>query len=252
MPRFRLTIEYDGGAFEGWQRQEARPTIQRALEQAVFAFAGERVDVVGAGRTDSGVHAIGQVAHVDIGKPFAPGRVRDALNAHLRPAPISVIDVSEAVPGFHARFDAIRRVYWYRILNRRSPPALERGHVWHVARPLDREAMDAAAARLIGQHDFTTFRDAQCQAQSPVKTLDVLEVIRAGEEIHVWAKARSFLHRQVRSMVGTLVEAGLGKRTPDDVAAALAARDRAQCGQVAPADGLHLERVDYRPAPAAK
>lgn len=245
--RFKLTIEYDGGPFEGWQRQEERPTVQGALERAVFAFTAEEADVVGAGRTDSGVHAIGQVAHVDIEKAFTPAKVRDALNAHLRPAPISVLSVEHVAPEFHARFDAVRRVYWYRILNRRSPPALERGHVWHVGRKLDRDAMEEAADRLVGQHDFTTFRDAQCQAKSPVKTLDSLEVMRAGEEIHVWAKARSFLHRQVRSMVGTLVEVGVGKRTPEDVAEALAAKDRARCGQVAPADGLHLERVDYAP-----
>lgn len=244
--RFKLLIEYDGGPFEGWQRQEQRPTVQSALERAVLAFTGEQADVVGAGRTDSGVHAIGQVAHVDIEKPFAPGRVRDALNAHVRPAPISVLSVEEAAPEFHARFDAIGRIYWYRILNRRSPSAIERGHVWHVARALDREAMEDAAERLIGQHDFTTFRDAHCQAQSPVKTLDSLDVMRVGEEIHVWAKARSFLHRQVRSMVGTLVDVGAGKRTPADVGAALAARDRACCGPVAPADGLYLARVDYR------
>lgn len=244
--RFKLLIEYDGGPFEGWQRQEERPTVQGALERAVFAFTGEQADVVGAGRTDSGVHAIAQVAHVDIEKPFAPGRVRDALNAHVRPAPISVLSVEQAAAEFHARFDAIGRIYWYRILNRRSPPALERGHVWHVARALDREAMEDAAGRLVGQHDFTTFRDTNCQAHSPVKMLDSLEVMRVGEEIHVWAKARSFLHRQVRSMVGTLVEVGAGKRTPADVAVALAARDRACCGPVAPADGLYLERVDYR------
>jgi tRNA pseudouridine38-40 synthase len=249
--RFKLLIEYDGGPFEGWQRQEERPTVQGALERAVLAFAGEKADVVGAGRTDSGVHAIAQVAHVDIEKAFAPGRVRDALNAHVRPAPISVLSVEEAAPEFHARFDAIGRVYWYRILNRRSPPAVERGHVWHVARALDREAMEDAAGRLIGRHDFTTFRDANCQAPSPVKTLDSLDVMRVGEEIHVWAKARSFLHRQVRSMVGTLVDVGAGKRPPADVAAALAARDRACCGPVAPADGLYLERVDYA-AKAAK
>ncbi len=243
--RFKLTIEYDGGPFDGWQRQQERPSVQGALEKALLAFAGENADVVGAGRTDSGVHAIGQVAHVDIAKLFAAGRVRDALNAHLRPAPISVLHVEEAAPEFHARFDAVRRVYWYRILNRRAPSALERGHVWQVGRVLDREAMQAAADMLIGQHDFTTFRDAQCQAKSPVKTLDSLEVTRAGEEIHVWAKARSFLHRQVRSMVGTLVEVGVGKRTPEEVADALASRDRARCGQVAPADGLYLERVDY-------
>jgi tRNA pseudouridine38-40 synthase len=245
MARFKLTIEYDGGPFEGWQRQEERPTVQGALERAVFAFTGERCDVVGAGRTDAGVHGIGQVAHLDISKPFAAGRVRDALNAHLRPAPISVLAADEVAPDFHARFDAVRRVYWYRILNRRSPPALERGHVWHVSKALNRDAMDEAAERLIGRHDFTTFRDAHCQAQSPVKTLDRIDVLRAGEEVHVWCAARSFLHRQVRSMVGTLVEVGHGKRTPNDVAAALAARDRARCGPVAPAAGLHLERVEY-------
>jgi tRNA pseudouridine38-40 synthase len=245
MARFKLTIEYDGGPFEGWQRQDERPTVQGALERAAFAFTGEKIDIIGAGRTDAGVHGIAQVAHLDINKPFAPGRVRDALNAHLRPAPISVVAAEEVAPEFHARFDAVRRVYWYRILNRRSPPALERGHVWHVSKTLDRDAMDEAAERLIGRHDFTTFRDAQCQAQSPVKTLDRVDVMRAGEEVHVWCAARSFLHRQVRSMVGTLVEVGHGRRTPDDVAAALAARDRTRCGQVAPADGLHLERVDY-------
>jgi tRNA pseudouridine38-40 synthase len=245
MARFKLTIEYDGAPFDGWQRQEARPSVQGALEGAVFAFTGARSDVVGAGRTDSGVHALGQVAHVDIEKPFTASRVRDALNALVRPAPVSVLKAEEVAPEFHARFDAINRVYWYRILNRRAPPALERGHVWHVMRPLNRDAMDAAAERLIGKHDFTTFRDAQCQAKSPVKTLDRIDVMRAGEEVHVWCAARSFLHRQVRSMVGTLVEVGHGRRTPDDVAAALEARDRARCGQVAPADGLHLERVEY-------
>jgi tRNA pseudouridine38-40 synthase len=219
--------------------------VQGALEDAVFAFTGARSDVVGAGRTDSGVHALGQVAHVDIEKPFTVSRARDALNALVRPAPVSVLAVEEVAPEFHARFDAIKRVYWYRILNRRSPATLERGHVWHVMRPLDRDAMDEAAERLIGNHDFTTFRDAQCQAKSPVKTLDRMDVMRAGEEVHVWCAARSFLHRQVRSMVGTLVEVGHGKLTPNDVTKALAARDRSRCGQVAPADGLYLERVEY-------
>ncbi len=243
--RFKLIVEYDGGRSRAGSVRKSGPTVQGALEKAVFAFTGETVDVVGAGRTESGVHANGQVAHFDIAKLFAPGRVRDALNAHLRPAPISVISVEEATPEFHARFDAIGRVYWYRILNRRSPPALERGHVWHVMRDLDRDAMAQAAEHLIGKHDFTTFRDANCQAKSPVKTLDSLEVMRAGEEIHVWAKARSFLHRQVRSMVGDASRSWDGKRAPDDVAAALAARDRARCGPVAPADGLYLERVNY-------
>ena len=245
MARFKLTIEYDGGGLDGWQRQEGKPTVQGALMQAAFALTGVECDVVGAGRTDAGVHAIGQVAHIDIAKPLPANRVRDALNAHLRPARISVLEAEEVAPDFHARFDAIRRVYWYRILNRRAPPALERGHVWHISRALDRDAMDEAASRLIGQHDFTTFRDAQCQAKSPVKTLDRMDVMRAGEEVHVWCSARSFLHRQVRSMVGTIVEAGFGKLTPDEVEAALKAADRTQCGPVAPADGLHLERVEY-------
>jgi tRNA pseudouridine38-40 synthase len=245
MARFKLTIEYDGGPFEGWQRQEARPSVQGALEDAVFACTGARSDVVGAGRTDSGVHGLGQVAHVDIEKSFTGARVRDALNALVRPQPISVLSAEEVAPEFHARFDAIKRVYWYRILNRRSPPSLERGKVWHVMNALDRKAMEAAAEHLIGKHDFTTFRDANCQAQSPVKTLDRLDLMRVGEELHVWCAARSFLHRQVRSMVGTLVDVGLGKRTTGSVAAALEARDRAQCGLVAPADGLYLERVEY-------
>jgi tRNA pseudouridine38-40 synthase len=249
MARYKLTIEYDGGPFEGWQRQDERPTVQGVLEAALLALTGETVEVTGAGRTDSGVHALGQVAHADIDKAFAPDRLRDALNAHLRPAPVAVLRAEPAAPDFHARFDALKRVYRYRILNRRAPPALQRGHVWLIARPLDREAMAAACERLVGRHDFTTFRDAQCQAKSPVKTLDRMEVMGAGEEVHVWCAARSFLHRQVRSMVGTIVEAGFAKISPDDVAAALAARDRARCGPVAPAHGLYLERVEYCAAP---
>jgi tRNA pseudouridine38-40 synthase len=185
------------------------------------------------------------VAHVDIAKDFSADTVRDALNAHLRPLPISVTLAEAVGEDFHARFSATERTYWYRILNRRAPPALDRQFVWHVARPLDRDAMEAAGERLIGRHDFTTFRDAQCQAKSPIKTLDRFDVMRAGEEVHVWCAARSFLHRQVRSMVGTIVEAGFGKRSADDVAKVLAAKDRSQCGQVAPASGLHLMRVAY-------
>ncbi len=245
MTRFKLTIEYDGGPFHGWQRVDSGPSVQGALMEAVEKFTGARADVVGAGRTDSGVHALGQVAHVDIEKDFTGDVVRDALNAHLRPLPISVLAAEVVSEDFHARFSATERTYWYRILNRRSPPALERGHVWHVARALNRDAMEAAGERLIGLHDFTTFRDAQCQAKSPIKTLDRFDVMRAGEEIHVWCAARSFLHRQVRSMVGTVVEAGWGKRSADDVAAALAAKDRSLCGQVAPAQGLHLVSVAY-------
>jgi tRNA pseudouridine38-40 synthase len=191
------------------------------------------------------VHALGQVAHVDLEKELAPGRVADALNAHLRPHPVAVLKAEAAAPDFHARFDAVRRVYLYRIVPRRAPLTLARGKVWRVPATLDAGAMHAAAQRLIGEHDFTTFRDAQCQAKSPVKTLDRCDVAVSGDEIHVWCEARSFLHRQVRSMVGTLVEAGLGKLSADDVADALAAKDRTRCGPVAPADGLYLVRVDY-------
>lgn len=245
MPRYKLTVEYDGGPFAGWQRVSGAPSVQGALEAAVEALCGEKADVTGAGRTDSGVHALGQVAHVDMTKDFAPDVVRDALNAHLRPAPVAVLFAETVADTFHARFDAVRRVYRYRILNRRADAALDRGRVWRLARTLDAEAMDGAAQALIGTHDFTTFRDAQCQARSPVKTLDVASVARFGEEIELAFEARSFLHRQVRSMTGTLAEVGLGKMRVRDVAAALAAKDRARCGPVAPADGLYLVRVDY-------
>jgi tRNA pseudouridine38-40 synthase len=244
--RYKLTLEYDGGPFSGWQRLGEGPSVQATIEDAVERLTGARAEVTGSGRTDAGVHAMGQVAHVDIDKPFAsPQRLADALNAHLRPHPISVLRAEEAPPEFHARFDAVRRVYLYSILNRRAPAALSRGKVWRIARPLDAEAMHDAAQRLVGRHDFTTFRDSQCQAKSPVKTLDRCDVLRQGETVQVWCEARSFLHRQVRSMVGTLVEVGLGKLTADDVAAALAAKDRARCGPVAPSDGLYLMRVDY-------
>jgi len=216
------------------------------MEDAVEALTGVRTEVIGSGRTDAGVHAMGQVAHVDLDKDFpSPQRLADALNAHLRPHPVAVLSAEEAAPDFHARFDAVRRVYVYSILNRRAPAALSAGKVWRVARTLDAGAMHGAAQRLTGQHDFTTFRDSQCQAKSPIKTLDRCDVVREGETVQVWCEARSFLHRQVRSMVGTLVEAGLGKMSADDVAAALAAKDRARCGPVAPADGLYLMRVDY-------
>jgi tRNA pseudouridine38-40 synthase len=245
LPRFKLTIEYDGGPFAGWQRVSDLPSVQGALEDAVEKLTGARSDVVGAGRTDSGVHATGQVAHVDIDKALSAGRVRDALNAHVRPNRIAILDAEEVAPDFHARFDAKRRVYLYSILNRRAPTALSHGKVWRVSRALDHDAMQAAAQRLLGTHDFTTFRDGNCQAKSPVKTLDRCEVSRDGETVQIWCEARSFLHRQVRSIVGTLVEVGLGKMSPDDVSAALAAADRARCGPVASADGLYLMRVDY-------
>lgn len=247
--RFKLTLEYDGGPFLGWQRTAGGESVQGALEAAALKLTGARTDVVGAGRTDAGVHARGQVAHIDLAKPLAPQRLADALNAHLRPLPVAVLHAEEAAPDFHARFDAVRRVYLYRIANRRAPLALESGKAWRVPRGLDVDAMNAAAQRLVGHHDFTTFRDSKCQAASPMKTLDRCEVSRSsgkdvgGPDIH--CEARSFLHRQVRSIVGTLVEVGLGKMSADDVAAALAAKDRARCGPVAPPDGLYLMRVDY-------
>jgi len=245
MPRYRLTLEYDGRPFAGWQRQQNGPSVQGALERAIFNLSAEHVTVTGAGRTDAGVHALGQIAHFDLKKSFTPAKLADALNHHLRPDPVSVLEAETAAPDFHARFSAAARLYLYRILNRRAPPVLERGRVWHVVRALDSDAMHAGARHLIGQHDFTTFRAAECQAQSPVKTLDTLSVRRAGEEIHLVAKARSFLHHQVRSIVGSLKLVGEGKWQPRDVAAALAARDRSRCGPVAPADGLYLVRVDY-------
>jgi tRNA pseudouridine38-40 synthase len=244
--RYKLTLEYDGGPFSGWQRAGDIPSVQGAIEDAVEKLTGVFAEVTGSGRTDAGVHALGQVAHVDIEKHFvSPQRFADGLNAHLRPHPISVLRAEEAAPDFHARFDAVRRVYFYSIINRRGPAAISRGFVWRVARELDVDAMQAAAQRLIGHHDFTTFRDSHCQAKSPVKTLDRCDVVCQGETVQVWCEARSFLHRQVRSIVGTLVEVGLGKITADDVAAALAAKDRVHCGPVAPADGLFLMRVDY-------
>lgn len=245
MPRYRLTLEYDGGPFVGWQRQDNGPSVQGALEDAIEKLSGERVTVTGAGRTDAGVHALGQVAHFDLAKAFEPGKVRDALNYYLRPDPVVVLE-SGAVDGeFHARFSATARHYLFRILNRRSPPALEEGHVWHVSPKLDADAMHAAAQLLVGQHDFTTFRAAECQAQSPVKTLDRLDVSRRADEIHIEATARSFLHHQIRSFTGTLKLVGEGKWTVRDVADALAAKDRSRCGPVSPPDGLYLVRVDY-------
>jgi len=245
MPRYKLTIEYDGKPFCGWQLQDGLPSVQGALEAAVKAMSGEDVRVHGAGRTDAGVHALAQVAHCDIAKPFAPGRLRDGLNAHLRPHPIAV-RAAEIVPEtFEARFSAVRRHYLYRIANTRANLALDVGRVWRVPRRLDAQAMHQAAQRLIGKHDFTTFRDTECQAKSPEKTLDQLDVTREGDAIRIVASARSFLHSQVRSMVGSLVWVGEGRWSADDLAAALAARDRAACGPVAPPDGLYLVKVEY-------
>jgi tRNA pseudouridine38-40 synthase len=245
MPRYRLTLEYDGGPFVGWQRQAEGASVQGALESAIEKLSGARVTVTGAGRTDGGVHALGQVAHFDLEKSFEPGKVRDALNHYLRPDPVAVLSADVADEQFHARFSAKSRHYLFRILNRRSPPALEEGRVWHVSPRLDVEAMHAAAQFLLGQHDFTTFRAAECQAQSPVKTLDRLDVSRRPDEIHIEASARSFLHHQIRSFAGTLKLVGEGKWMPRDVKAALEARDRSACGPVSPPDGLYLVRVDY-------
>jgi tRNA pseudouridine38-40 synthase len=245
MPRYKLTIEYDGTAFFGWQVQDHAVSIQGALMDAVEAFSGTRVTVNGAGRTDAGVHAYGQVAHIDIAKAWEPDVVRDALNAHLRPKPIAILAAETVPDNFDARFSAVKRHYLYRIVARRADLALDRDRVWRVPRPLDVDAMHEAAQRLVGNHDFTTFRATECQAKSPVKTLDVLDVSRAGDEIHVNASARSFLHHQVRSMVGTLAQVGDGKMTANDVSRILAACDRKQCSPVAPSAGLYLVRVDY-------
>ena len=245
MPRYKLVLEYDGGPFAGWQRQENGPSVQAALEEAVFRLAQERVTLTGAGRTDAGVHARGQVAHFDLIKEFPADTVRDALNAHLRPNPVAVLEAAVAPHEFHARFSAVGRHYEYRILTRRAPPVLDRGQVWHVGRRLDPGAMAEAARTLLGTHDFTTFRSSECQAKSPVKSLDRLDVSEHGAEIVFYASARSFLHHQVRSMVGTLKLVGEGKWTGEGVAAALRARDRTRCGPVAPPDGLTLLRVDY-------
>jgi len=247
MPRYRVTVEYDGTGYSGWQRQENRPSIQAALEEAIFRLCGERSTVTGAGRTDAGVHARGQVAHFDLTREFAPPTIRDALNAHLRPQPIAVLDAELAAPDFHARFSAMARTYEYRLLCRRAPPALDARRVWHVGRKLDAAAMRAGARFLIGQHDFTTFRAAECQAKSPVKTLDAFEVRALDNEILCFARARSFLHHQVRSMVGTLKLIGEGKFPPEYVGQILEARDRTACGPVAPPDGLTLISVDYSP-----
>jgi tRNA pseudouridine38-40 synthase len=245
MPRYKITLEYDGTPFVGWQIQDNGPSVQGHLSAAIAAFSGEKVSVQGAGRTDAGVHALGQVAHFDLIRERDTDTVRDALNAHLRPHPIAVIAAEQAPETFDARFSATRRHYLYRIICRRADLALDRHRLWRVSRPLDAAAMHTAAQRLVGRHDFTTFRAAECQAKSPIKTLDRLDVACSGNEIHIVAEARSFLHHQVRSMVGSLVQVGEGKWSADDLARVLAACDRSGCGPVAPAEGLYLVRVEY-------
>ena len=247
MPRYKLTIEYNGTGLVGWQRQPNGPSVQSILEEAFANFSGVDVFIQGAGRTDAGVHATGQVAHVDLPRPYPTHEIRGAANFFVRPWPVSVLDVELVDDDFHARFSAIGRRYLYRILNRRAPPALDVRQVWHVPIPLDPDAMAQAAARLVGHHDFTSFRATECQARSPVKTLDRLEVHRVDDEIRIVTAARSFLHHQVRNMVGTLKLVGLGKWTPDDVSRALAARDRAAAGPTAIPDGLYLSEVMYPP-----
>jgi tRNA pseudouridine38-40 synthase len=250
LTRYRLQVEYDGRPYKGFQAQGDLPTVQGSIERAIKAFSGQSLRITAAGRTDTGVHATGQVVSFDLTKPFPADKVRDAINAFLTPEPIAII--SAEIPDdqdFSARFSATGRMYLFRILNRRAPPALEQGRVWHVKKSLDAERMRIAAQALIGMHDFTTFRDIECQAKSPVKTLDIARVKRVGEEIHLVFAARSFLHRQVRSMTGTLVEVGLGRWDIEDVAKALAAADRKACGQVAPPHGLCLTHVTYEAEP---
>ena len=245
MPRYRFTVEYDGSAYNGFQAQAGQPTVQGAIETAVTAFSGQTVRIAAAGRTDTGVHATGQTCHVDLERDWPAQTVMNALNAHLMHEAVAVLDCAPVSDDWHARFTANGRKYLYRILNRPGRPALDQGRVWHVKRPLDAEAMQAGANHLIGLHDFTTFRDVNCQSKSPEKTLDVARVTRVGEEVHLVFEARSFLHRQVRSMAGSLAEVGLGRWSVSDLADALAAKDRAQCGPVAPSDGLYLTGVTY-------
>ncbi|HYX47177.1 MAG TPA: tRNA pseudouridine(38-40) synthase TruA [Sphingomicrobium sp.] len=245
MMRWRLTVEYDGGPFMGWQRQHHGPSVQQTLEEALLRMTGEQAQFIAAGRTDAGVHALAMATHVDVMKSLTPHRLREGLNALVRPQPISVLEVAEVADDWHARFSCVGRRYLYRILNRRAPPALDAGRVWHIAVPLDVDAMAEGAAHLIGRHDFTTFRSAQCQSESPVKTIDALEVSRQGEEIHVRAAARSFLHHQVRSMVGCLAMVGRGQWSPDGMREALEARDRSALGFNAPPHGLYFVEAIY-------
>lgn len=245
MPRYKLTIEYDGGPYVGWQRQDNGASVQQVIEAAVAAFCGDKATLHGAGRTDAGVHGLGQVAHLDLGNDWPADTVRDAVNAHLRPAPVAVLAAERVDGTFDARFSATARHYRYRIVNRRAPLTVDRGRAWRVAKPLDVDQMHRAAQHLVGRHDFTTFRSAECQAKSPVKTLDRLDVASHGGAINIRASARSFMHNQVRSIAGSLVQVGLGRWSAQDLMDALDARDRSRCGPVAPPDGLYLLRVDY-------
>lgn len=245
MHRYRLTLEYDGRSFCGWQRQADKLSVQQALEEAIARFSSENPVTQAAGRTDAGVHALGQVVHFDLEREWDPFKIREALNFHLKPHPVAVLEAEAVTEAFEARFSAKARSYEYRILNRRARPALDEGKVWHVPVPLDVDAMHAAAQLILGKHDFSTFRAAECQANSPIRTLDLFTVSREGEIIAVRAKARSFLHSQVRSMVGSLKLVGDGKWQPKDFRAALDAADRSRCGPLAPPDGLYLTAVDY-------
>jgi tRNA pseudouridine38-40 synthase len=245
VPRYKLVVEYDGTTFAGWQHQQNGSSVQEAIESAIERFAGHKVRVFCAGRTDAGVHATNQVIHVDLEKAWRPDTVRDATNAHLKLKPIAILGAFEVPESFNARISAVKRHYLYRILNRRSPPALDSNRVWHVAWRLDAGIMHEAGQLLTGRHDFTTFRAAECQANSPIRTLDRLDVERIGDEIRIHASARSFLHHQVRSIVGTLERAGAGRWSAADVGAALEARDRSRCGPMAPSAGLYLVGVDY-------
>lgn len=247
MTRFKLTIEYDGTNYSGWQRQDGLKTVQAAIENAILAFSGEKVTISGAGRTDAGVHATGQVAHVDFTKDWRADKIRDAINAHLTLGKenVAIIDAENVTTEFDARFSARKRHYHFIILNRRAPAVLQANRVWWVPKKLDAEAMNQAAKRLLGLHDFTTFRSSECQAKSPVRTLDQLDVVRNNDEIHIYASARSFLHNQIRSFAGSLMEVGVGRWNADDLEDALYARDRTRCGVVAPPSGLYLTRVDY-------
>ncbi len=245
MTRYKLTIEYDGGPYFGWQRQKVEPSIQQAIEEACEKLDGKLPRIFGAGRTDSGVHALGQVAHVDLIKDIRADKVRDGLNYHLADHPITILDAQLVSGEFHARFDAISRTYLFKVIDRRPKLALDKGRVWRLPVKLDADMMHHAAGILLGEHDFTTFRDKRCQSKSPIKTLDELAVTRVEDEIHIHAKARSFLHRQIRSITGTLVEVGMGKLTAQDVANALVSCDRTMCSPVAPPDGLYLMAVGY-------